>query len=71
MQCIIVDEIVRVNMHQRLDLQCGRWLGYHAKRKIDNGPVRKIIFLYQMPGNNEIKGEITQSRHHVNVFCMV
>ena len=49
MQCIIVDDIVRVNMHQRPDLQCGRWLDYHAKRKIDHGPVRKIIFLYQMP----------------------
>ena len=35
MHCIIVDEIVRVNMHQRLDLQCGRGLDYHAKRKID------------------------------------
>ena len=33
MQCIIVDEIVRVNMHQRLDLQCGRGLDYHAKKK--------------------------------------
>ena len=43
-QCIVVDEIVRVNMHQRLDLQCGRRLDYHAKRKIDHDPVRKIFF---------------------------
>ena len=49
MQCIIVDEIVRVNMHQGLDLQCGRGLDYHAKRKIDHCPVRKIFFSLQDP----------------------
>ena len=48
-QCSIVDGIVRVNMHQMLDLQCGRGLDYHAKRTIDHGPVRKIFFLYQIP----------------------
>ena len=71
MQCIIVDEIVRVNMHQRLDLQCGRGLDYHAKRKKYHGPVRKIFFSLPDPKNDEIKGEIAQSRHHANVFCMV
>ena len=51
MQCIIVDEIVKVNMHQRLDLQCGRGLDYHKKEKLTimTGPVRKIFFLYQFP----------------------
>ena len=70
-QCIIVDEIVKVNMHQRLALQCGRGLDYHAKRKIDHGPVRKIFFSLPDPKDNETKGEITQSGHHANVFCMV
>ena len=32
-KCIIVGEIVRVNMHQRLALQCGRGLDYHARVK--------------------------------------
>ena len=68
-QCIIVDEIARVNMHQRLDLKCGRGLDYHAKRKTDHGPVRKIFFLYQIP-RIMIKGEITQSGHQANVFCI-
>ena len=70
-QCIIIDEIVRVNMHQRLDLQCGRGLDYHAKRKIDHDPVRKIFFSLPDPKDNEIKGEITQSGHQAIVFCMV
>ena len=60
MQCIIVDEIMRVNMHQRLDLQCGRGLDYHAKRKTYHGPVRKIFFSLPDPKVNEIKGDITQ-----------
>ena len=55
-------------MHQRLDLQCGRGLDYHAKRKIDHGPVRKIFLSLSDPKDNEIKGEITQSRHHANVL---
>ena len=50
MQCIIVDETVRVNMHQRLDLQCGRGLDYHVKRKkmtmVRSG---RFSFLYQIP----------------------
>ena len=70
-QCIILDETVKVNMHQRLDLQCGRRLDYRAKIKIDNGSVRKIFFSLPDPKDNEIKGEITQSGHHSNVFCMV
>ena len=70
-QCIIVDEIVRVNMHQRLDLQCGSGLDYHAKRNIDHGPFRKIFFSLPDPQDYEIKGEITQSGHQANVFCMV
>ena len=41
-QFIMVDEIVKVNMHRRLYLQCGRGLDYHVKRKIDHG-------LYQIP----------------------
>ena len=69
-QCIIVDEIVKVNKHQRLDLQCGRGLDYHAKGKIAHGPVRKIFFSLPNPKDNEIKGQITESRHHANVFCM-
>ena len=68
MKCIIVYEIVRVNMHQRLDLQCRRGLIYHAKRKIVHGPVRKIFFSLPDPKDNEIKGVITQSRHHANVL---
>ena len=58
-------------MHQRLALQCGRGLDYHAKRKIDHGPVRKIFFSFPDHNVYEIEGEITQSRHHANVFCMV
>ena len=58
-------------MHQRSDLQCGRGLDYHAKRKIDHGPVGKIFFSLPDPKDNEIKGEITQSGHHKNVFCIV
>ena len=54
----IVDEIGRVNMHQRLDLQCGRGLDYHAKRKIYHSSVRKILFSLLDPKDNEIKGEI-------------
>ena len=54
----IVDEIVGVNMHQRLDLQCGRGLDYHAKRKIYHSLVRKIFFSLPDPKDNEIKGEI-------------
>ena len=50
MQCIIVDEIVRVNMHQRLYLQCGRGLDYHAKRKIDHGPIQEdFLFFTRSP----------------------
>ena len=45
-------------MHQRLYLQCGRGLDYHAKRKIYHGPVRKIFFSLPDPKDNEIKGEI-------------
>ena len=67
-QCIILDETVKVNMHQRLDLQCSRGLDYHAKIKIDHGSVRKIFFSLPDPKDNEIKGEITQSGHHSNVF---
>ena len=60
-QCIIVDEIVRANMHQRLALQCGWGLDYHVKRKIDHGPVRKIFFSFPDPNDYEIKGpDITQ-----------
>ena len=51
-------------MHQRLDLQCVRGLDYHAKRKIDQGPVGKIFFSLPDPKDNKIKGEITQSGHH-------
>ena len=58
-------------MHQRLDLQCGRGLDYHAKRKIDHGPVGKIFFSLPDPKVNKIKGEITKSGHHKNVFCIV
>ena len=58
-------------MHQRLDLQFGRGLGYHAKRKIDHGPVEKIFFSLPDPKDNKIKGEITQSGHNKNVFCIV
>ena len=64
----IVDEIVRVNMHQRLDLQCGRGLDYQAKRKIYHGPFRKILLSLPDPKDNEIKGEITQSRHHTKLM---
>ena len=55
-------------MHQRLYLQCGRGLDYHAKRKIDNSPVRKIFFSLPDPKDKENKREITQSRHHTNVL---
>ena len=58
-------------MHQRLDLQFGRGLDYHAKRKIDHGPVEKIFFSLPDPKDNKIKGEITKSGHHKNVFCIV
>ena len=58
-------------MHQWLDLQFGRGLDYHAKRKIDHGPVEKIFFSLPDPKDNKIKGEITQSGHHKNVFCIV
>ena len=71
MQCIIVDEFVRVIMHQRLDLQCGSGLDCHAKRENDHGQVRMIFFSLPYPKENEIKGEITQSGHHANVLCMV
>ena len=70
-QCIIVAEIVRVNMHQRSDLQSGGGLDYHAKRKIDHGPVRKIFFPLPDPKDYEINGEMPQSGHHANVFCMI
>ena len=43
-------------------MECGRGLDYRAKRKIDHGPVRKIFFSLPDPKDNEIKGEITQSR---------
>ena len=58
-------------MHQRLDLQFGRGLDYHAKRKIDHGPVEKIFFSLPHPKDNKIKDEITQSGHHKNAFCIV
>ena len=69
-QCIIVDEIMRVNMHQRLYLQCGRGLNYHAKRKNDHGLIRKIFFSLPDPKDNDIKGEITQSGHRANVSAL-
>ena len=69
-QCIIVDEILRVNMHQRLDLQWSG-VGLICKRKVDHGTVKKIFFSLPDPKDNEIKGGITQSGHHANVFCMV
>ena len=31
----------------------------------------RFSFLLPDPKDNEIKGEITQSGHHANVFCMV
>ena len=70
-QCIIVDENVRVNMHQRSGLKCGRGLDYHAKRKTDHDPDRNIFIFLPDPKDNEIKGEITKLGHHTNVFCMV
>ena len=53
-QCIIVDEIVRANMHQRLASQCGWGLDYHVKRKIDLGPEDFLFF--PDPKDYEIKG---------------
>ena len=49
MQCIIVDEIVRVNMHLRLDLQCGR--GWIAMQKEILTMVwsQRFSFLHQIP----------------------
>ena len=38
------------------------------KLTIMTGPVRKIFFSLPVPKDNEIKGEITQSRHHANVL---
>ena len=49
MQCIIVDEIVRVNMHLRLDLQCGRGWITMQKQKLTMVRSRRFSFLYQIP----------------------
>ena len=38
------------------------------KLTIMTGPVKKIFFSFPVPKDNEIKGEITQSRHHSNVL---
>ena len=38
------------------------------KLTIMTGPVRKIFFSLPVLKDNEIKGEITQSRHHANVL---
>ena len=59
----IVDEIGRVNMHQRLDMQCGRGLDYLQREKLTIVRSGRFSFLYQIPRMMKLRVRLTQSRH--------